>query len=78
IPNFPGKWFASRDIVEDLPLHCASMLALLKPWRCLSDLKDHAETFIEAFDRFRRSASSRVLDTIENIQYFHECSESAR
>jgi hypothetical protein len=78
IPNFPGKWFASCNIVQDLPLHCASMLALLKPWRCLSDLKDHAETFIEAFDRFRRSASSRVLDTIENIQYFHECSESAR
>lgn len=78
IPNFPGKWFANRDIVQDQPLYSASMLALFKPWRCLSDLKDHAETFIEAFDRFRASASSRVLDTIENIQYFHECSESAR
>lgn len=78
IPNFPGKWFANRDVPQDQPLFCASMLALLKPWRSLSDLKHDSESFVEAFDHFLTNASSCIRDTVENIQYFHECSESAR
>lgn len=78
IPNFPGKWFANRDNPQDRPLYCASMLALLKPWRCLADLKSSSETFVDAFEHFVMKSSSRVHDIVENIQYFHDCSESAR
>jgi hypothetical protein len=76
IPNFPGKWFTNRDIFEDRPLFCTSMLALLKLWRSLSDLKDCSETFAEAFDHFLTNTSTSICDIVENIQYFHECSES--
>jgi hypothetical protein len=39
MPYFPGHWFPERDDDFDNSLYHASMLALLKPWRSLRDLK---------------------------------------
>ncbi|KAG1858776.1 hypothetical protein DFJ58DRAFT_840361 [Suillus subalutaceus] len=55
-----------------------SMLALLQPWRSLPDLKPAHLTFEDAFNVFTRAASVDVLNIIENVQYFYECSDQVR
>lgn len=54
------------------------MLALLKPWRSILDLKKEDETFPNVYELFLESASEDVLRIISNIQYFHECSDKAK
>lgn len=53
------------------------MLALLWPWQMLQDLKAPIQTFNIAFDDFICNCSSTVQNILENIQYYHECSETA-
>jgi len=53
------------------------MLALLRPWRDIGDLKMQTETFKEAFDAFVAVTDDRTADILANIQYQHECSNSA-
>lgn len=78
MPYFPGQWFPKRKREDENGLFEASMLALLRPWRSLLDLKSSNETFHDAFDRFVSSASEEVLATIQNIEFFHDSSESAQ
>lgn len=78
IPYFPGSWFPRDDETGDYPLFCATSLALLKPWRDLTMLKDSTQSFREAYDDFLSTAPESILRTIENIQYFHRCSDKAR
>jgi hypothetical protein len=52
MPYFPGQWFPKKDDENTNGLFEASMLALLKPWRSLLDLKSSHETFRDAFDAF--------------------------
>ncbi|TFK80707.1 hypothetical protein K466DRAFT_503419, partial [Polyporus arcularius HHB13444] len=50
LPNFIGRYFPRRDDPDIHSFYCASMLALLKPWRDLAaDLKAPSETWSEAF-----------------------------
>jgi len=72
MPNFVGVWFPRNNIEELQDFYYASMLVLLQPWRDIADLKRYDETFKQAFDKFITSA-----DEITNIQYPHECSNSA-
>jgi len=53
------------------------MLALLSPWREIADLKHSNQTFKQAFDKFTSTADRSIMDVITNIQYPHECSNSA-
>ena len=78
MPYIPGQWFPARDRENGSSLFEASMLALLKPWRSLSDIKTGDETFLQAFDSFIEQASERVRRLICNIEFFHNCSTSAR
>ena len=78
MPYFPGRWFPKRDNDEENGLFHASMLALLKPWRSLQDLKHSTESFRDAFDAFMTNAPPDVLATVENIQFFHECADGAQ
>lgn len=78
MPYFPGRWFAKRDDDEENGLFQASMLALLKPWRSLQNLKQPGQTFHDAFNEFVSTAARESLTIIENIQFFHECADSAR
>jgi hypothetical protein len=77
MPYFPGRWFARRDPENVNGLFEASMLALLKPWRLLSELKHPHETFRHTFDQFLLTAPQKIHKLITNIEFFHECSDAA-
>ena len=76
MPNFAGPWFPRNDVAELADFYCASMLALLQPWRDIAELKGVDETFKHAFDKFMNAAGSATKDIVANIQYPHECSDS--
>ncbi|KAG1889422.1 hypothetical protein F4604DRAFT_1915296 [Suillus subluteus] len=78
IPHIPGQWFPHADNLECHPFYCASMLALLTPWRDIIQLKKADESFISAFKHFMVNASPSSRDIVNNIQYFHECSDKAK
>jgi hypothetical protein len=77
MPYFLGQWFSKQDPEDCNGLFEASMLALLKPWRLLTDLKRPEQTFWEAFTDFVHEASSETCCILKNVQYFHECREHA-
>ena len=78
LPNFIGSKFPHEDDADDQDMYCASMLMLLKPWRDLaSDLKGTDETWEAAFNEFRRAASTKELNILSSIQYFHKCERAA-
>lgn len=78
MPYVPGPWFPKRDETKVNKLFEAAMLAFLKPWRSLRDLKTGTESFEDAFDEFIANATADVLFTVQNIEYFHECCKSAQ
>lgn len=78
MPYFPGQWFPKRDDDEENSLFHASMLALLKPWRSLRDLKVDNQSFRDAFDTFVLRAPRATATIIENIQFYHKCADSAK
>lgn len=78
MPYFPGPWFSKCDDNDENGLFQASMLALLKPWRSVHDLKRADESFCDAFDTFVLHASPASVSIIENVQFYHECADSAK
>jgi len=78
LPNFIGRWFPRSDDEETKAFYCASMLALLKPWRSLgNDLKQPDQTWERAFEDFVEGASWKEKRVISGLQYFHECASAA-
>ncbi|KAJ7431847.1 hypothetical protein B0H11DRAFT_1941243 [Mycena galericulata] len=75
LPHFIGTWFPRATAGE---YYYAHILALLRPWRDLRELVGPDGTFQSAYDEFLSTASSRLRQIIENISYFHECTDSAR
>lgn len=78
MPYFPGRWFPKRDDDDENGLFHAAMLALLKPWRSLRDLKQTGQNFRDSFNEFMAHAPQQIHNIVENIQFFHECADSAR
>lgn len=78
MPYFPGEWFPKKVNEDHNGLFEAYMLALLKPWRSVTDLKHANQTFREAYDDFVANAPLETCRIIKNIQFYHECSERAR
>ena len=76
MPYIPGQWFPKKG--ENSVFFQASMLALLKPWYSIADLKGEGQSWANAFDDFVRDADETTKRIMENIQFFHECSEGAR
>ncbi|KAF7288210.1 ATP-dependent DNA helicase [Mycena chlorophos] len=74
--HFIGKWFPRADD-PNTEYYSAQMLLLFRPWRVLPDLHHGHPNFAAAFSAFTPTADSRILRTIENIQYFYECSDRA-
>lgn len=73
LPNVVGPWFPRRDGEETTrPFYHASMLALLKPWRDLRELKDDDENWEDQFNFFMEHASQRDKDVISGSQYYYE------
>lgn len=78
LPNFVGRWFPKKSNDDrDNDFYFASMLALLKPWRDVRDLKPAGSTWKQEFDEFTEHAPKQVRDIISNIQFYHRCSEAA-
>ena len=79
LPNFVGHYFPRRDEPKTYDFYCASLLALLKPWRNLhTDLKDEDESWSEAYEKFLESAPKHIHRIVSGIQYFHECDTAAK
>ena len=78
MPYFPREWFPKKLEDDHNGLFEAYMLALLKPWRSVTDIKHHDQTFREAYNDFMADAPIETCRIIRNIQFYHECSESAR
>ncbi|KAF8816193.1 hypothetical protein BYT27DRAFT_7248501 [Phlegmacium glaucopus] len=78
LPQFVGCWMPRNDKACERNLYCASMLALLKPWNDLGDLKTEGETFEDSFQQLLNGATKKTHDIIENIQYYYECYDGAK
>ena len=77
MPYFPGPWFPKRDPCNENGIFEACMLTLFKPWRTLASIKDEHDSFRSALDVFLSTAPSHVHNTIQNIEFFHECCDRA-
>ncbi|PSS32096.1 hypothetical protein PHLCEN_2v2137 [Hermanssonia centrifuga] len=77
--NYVGRFFPSSKDANTYPLYCASMLALLKPWRDLAvDLKLPQQSWPDAFVQFKAQADTRILRILAGIEYYHDCRMAAR
>src|ERR1700691_6526111 len=74
MPNFMGQWFPRNNNPTVYSFYCASILALLLPWRTLLDLKSNGHEFESTFHNFKSHATGRHLAIMENIQYYHKSS----
>jgi hypothetical protein len=73
LPNIVGSWFPRRDGEESASAYYyAAMLAVLKPWRDLRQLKSEDETWELAFTTYIQNASQREKDVVAGCQYYYE------
>jgi hypothetical protein len=79
LPNIVGPWFPRRDGDESTkPYYYASMLALLKPWKTLDELKINFHTWEDAFTNFMNTTNQRDKDVVAGCQYYYESNSIAR
>jgi hypothetical protein len=69
LPNIVGRWFPRRDQAEEEEFYYASILALLRPWRVLRDLKDEHRTWKEEGLFFLDMATESQRTVIAGMQY---------
>lgn len=77
LPSFVGPYFPRSDDPDQREFYCCNILALLKPWRQLSDLREGSEPWEIAYERFILAAPKELRDIISGIQYYYSCSDSA-
>ena len=78
MPNFIGTWFPRNNNADCKEMYCAMMLAMFSPWRTFLEIKRGHPTFEARFDEFRDTAALETLRKLENVQYFHQCSDGSR
>ncbi|EUC58245.1 ATP-dependent DNA helicase pif1, putative [Rhizoctonia solani AG-3 Rhs1AP] len=76
LPNIVGPYLPRNDVASTHDFYCASMLALLAPWRQITDLKPAGQSWSQIFDSFLRSAPTQDLDFISAAQYYYQCKEA--
>jgi hypothetical protein len=74
--SIPGQYFPRNNVPERYDFYCASMLALLKPWRDLSDLRARHPSWSSAFAAFRSECDQQCIDILVNIQFFYESADA--
>ena len=53
--SIPGKWFPRNNDPERYDLYCASMLALLRPWRTINDIEQTSIIYaMHSINSYRR------------------------
>jgi hypothetical protein len=77
LPNIVGPFFPCPNDPSCRTLYCASMLALLFPWRDLLDIKSGFTSFETAFESFSEAASQTDRDILAGIQYYYDCKAAA-
>ncbi|KAB5588280.1 Vacuolar membrane-associated protein IML1 [Ceratobasidium theobromae] len=77
LPNIVGSWLPRNDDLDQYDFYCASMLALLKPWRRLTDLEIKGQPWAVAFGTFLLSATKRQFDLLSGAQYYYQCRDAA-
>jgi hypothetical protein len=77
LPSIVGPFFPRRDDPDIRAYYCASMVALLKPWRHLCTLKGAKDTWEDAFGSLLKQASRRDLDVLSGIQHYYDSRSAA-
>ncbi|GAW02204.1 ATP-dependent DNA helicase PIF1 [Lentinula edodes] len=77
VPLYVGRWFPRNDRPEDRVLYILLMLAILKPWREITDITKGFQTLEEVWSDFTEHCSDRTQDFIANVQYFYRCSDQS-
>ena len=72
-----GKWFPSKHDLDKRTLYHAAVLLFFRPWRSFRDLVRPGYSFEQEYDDFIGTTNSRILTLLENIQYYHDCSDQA-
>lgn len=78
LPSFVGTFFPRNDEPETYEYYCCSVLALLKPWRDLAELKESHPTWSAALAQFQHTMSKEEANIISNLQYYHSSGDAAR
>jgi hypothetical protein len=78
LPSIVGPYFPRQDDPDQRNYYCASMLALLVPWRNLRELKGPMESWEHAFLRFKDAATPRIIEILAGIQYYYDCASAAQ
>jgi hypothetical protein len=77
LPNVVGPYLPRNDDPDTYQFYCASILALLKPWRNIQELLVPGQTWANAFNTFLSSASASDRDFISGAQYYYQCKDAA-
>lgn len=77
LPNIVGPFIPRNDQPESYDTYCATILALLKPWRDLRTLRVQGQSWKQAFESFISTATKRQLDFISAAQYHYQCKDAA-
>ncbi|KAG8742906.1 hypothetical protein FRC10_000765 [Ceratobasidium sp. 414] len=72
LPNVIGKWFERNDNPDTYDFHCASVLACLKPWRRVDELKGGYSTWPDALKAFDETANDHQKCIKANMQYYYQ------
>ena len=78
LPNVIGHWFPRRDREDEEELYYATILALLRPWRDLGELKDDGRSWKEAGLLFLETATQRQRDIIAGMQFYYDSKSAAQ
>jgi hypothetical protein len=78
MPNVIGPWFPRRDSIDDEDYYFASVLALLRPWRHIGDLKGDHQTWKDEGLHFLETATRNQRDVIAGMQYYYDSKSAAQ
>jgi hypothetical protein len=77
LPNIIGRWFPERDDADGEEFYYASMMAMLRPWRHLQDLKLEDRTWKEEGLQFLATATEKERNIIAGMQYYYDSKTTA-
>ena len=79
ILRFVGRWIPrNNDPSGNNEWYAAIILLLLRPWRVLNELCDGQFTLQQTLSTFLLTASRSQKELLENLQYYHNCWDSAQ